>query len=59
MKSYRLNRRAGGAREVVSFRMTQEVLGNARCPICRAILVARQGRVGPYFYCRCVRRRAS
>ena len=30
-----------------------EVLGVARCPCCRAELVVRQGRAGPYFACRC------
>ena len=50
------------AREVVSIRQTQEEVGVARCPLCRAALVARQGRAGPYFSCRCVvksTRRAS
>ena len=41
-------------RDIVSIRQTQEELGDARCPICRAILVARQGRAGPYFYCQCI-----
>ena len=43
-------------REIVSIRMTQEELGVARCPLCRAVLVARQGRAGPYFDCLCVRK---
>ena len=42
------------ARDVVSLRMTQEELGVARCPLCQAVLVARLGRAGPYFSCRCV-----
>jgi hypothetical protein len=41
------------AREAVSIRMTQEELGVARCPLCQAVLVARLGRAGPHFYCRC------
>jgi ssDNA-binding Zn-finger/Zn-ribbon topoisomerase 1 len=53
---------AVNTREVVSIRQTLDELGNARCPLCRGVLVARQGRTGPYFYCQCVRaptRRAS
>lgn len=46
-------------RDLVSIRETQETLGDARCPLCRAMLVARQGRRGPYFFCRCPRRRAA
>jgi hypothetical protein len=30
--------------------------GTARCPRCRAPLVARMGRRGPYFHCRCLER---
>jgi ssDNA-binding Zn-finger/Zn-ribbon topoisomerase 1 len=44
------------AREIVSIRTTQEELGVARCPLCREVLVARQGRTGPYFHCRCERK---
>ena len=44
------------AREVVSIRQTLDELGSARCPLCRAVLVARQGRAGPYFFCQCVRK---
>ena len=29
----------------------------ARCPICRAPLIARMGCLGPYFHCLCVPRR--
>jgi hypothetical protein len=29
------------------------IVGEARCPRCRAHLVARMGRDGPYFPCRC------
>ena len=44
------------AREVVSIRQTLDELASARCPLCRAVLVARQGRAGPYFYCQCVQK---
>ena len=50
------------ARDVVGIRRTLDELGIARCPLCRAMLVARQGRAGPYFYCACLttaRKRAS
>jgi hypothetical protein len=30
-----------------------DVLETARCPLCRAPLVARMGRDGPYFHCCC------
>jgi hypothetical protein len=30
-----------------------DVVGEARCPLCRAPLVARMGRGGPCFPCRC------
>jgi ssDNA-binding Zn-finger/Zn-ribbon topoisomerase 1 len=49
-------------REVISIRQTLDELGSARCPLCRAMLVARQGRKGPVFFCRCgmtPRQRAS
>jgi len=43
-------------REIIGIRRTLETLGDARCPLCRAILIARQGRAGPYFFCRCPRK---
>ncbi len=46
-------------RDIVSIRETQETLGDARCPLCQARLVARQGRRGPYFFCRCPLKRAG
>lgn len=49
-------------REVISIRATLDELGSARCPLCRSLLVARQGRRGPVFLCRCgmtPRKRAS
>jgi hypothetical protein len=36
-----------------------EIVGDARCPCCRTPLVARMGRHGPYFYCRCHERKES
>ncbi len=42
-------------REVISIRETLDELGSARCPLCRAMLVARQGRKGPVFFCGCAR----
>ena len=41
------------AREVISIRQTLDELASARCPLCRGVLVARQGRAGPYFFCLC------
>lgn len=32
---------------------TEDELGTPRCPTCRGVLVARQGRNGPYFHCLC------
>ena len=46
-------------RNVISIRKTLDELGVARCPICRAVLVARQGRAGPYYSCSCEMKRAS
>ncbi|HTU89597.1 MAG TPA: hypothetical protein VMF69_05815 [Gemmataceae bacterium] len=39
-------------------RLDPELLDTARCPCCRAPLIARMGRDGPYFHCRC-RERSS
>jgi hypothetical protein len=44
------------AREVISIRETLDELASARCPLCRGVLVARQGRAGPYFFCQCMRK---
>jgi ssDNA-binding Zn-finger/Zn-ribbon topoisomerase 1 len=46
-------------REVISIRETLDELGIARCPLCRAMLVARQGRRGPVFVCRCAKTAAK
>jgi len=43
------------AREVIAIREALDDLASARCPLCRGVLVARQGRAGPYFFCQCVR----
>jgi hypothetical protein len=43
----------GGAREVRQRRDAAELAGVARCPRCGGVLVARVGRRGPYFHCRC------
>ena len=48
-----------GARDIISIRETLEDLGVARCPLCRDILVARMGRSGPGFFCRCRKKRAA
>lgn len=42
-------------RDKVSIRQAQEESAIARCPLCRAMLIARQGRAGPYFFCACVK----
>ena len=34
-------------------------LGTARCPLCRAALVARMGPAGPGFQCRCPKKKAD
>jgi hypothetical protein len=34
-------------------RLDSELLDTARCPCCRAPLIARMGCEGPYFHCRC------
>lgn len=51
----RLERPLLTRREVISIRETLEELGVARCPLCQAALVARQGRKGPIFRCGCAR----
>jgi len=47
--------RARSKRDVASIRIAADETDVARCPLCRAMLVARQGRKGPYFYCACVK----
>jgi hypothetical protein len=49
----------GGAREGHDVRrrqQTAEVSGVARCPRCRAVLVAAMNRGRPGFFCRCLAR---
>jgi hypothetical protein len=41
-------------RESCNVRQTLDELGTARCPLCRAALVARQSRRGPLFFCACL-----
>ena len=43
-------------RETVSVRQTLDELGTARCPLCRAVLIARQSRRGPLFFCACLKK---
>ncbi len=46
--------RASSARETDRTRVDSvDLLDTARCPCCRLPLVARMGRVGPYFHCGC------
>jgi len=45
--------------ETLRIRRSLEELCEARCPLCRMVLVARYGRAGPGFFCRCPRRRAA
>lgn len=44
---------ADGVREAKQRHAAAEVAGEARCPCCRMPLVARMGRDGPGFPCRC------
>ncbi len=46
--------RAPSARETDRTRVDSvDLLDTARCPCCRAPLIARMGRQGPYFHCGC------
>jgi hypothetical protein len=45
--------RAAPERNGERYRLDSDLLDTARCPCCRAPLVARMGREGPYFHCRC------
>jgi hypothetical protein len=51
--SRRSTRAAPEERKASYRRLWSEIMGVARCPCCRAPLVARMGRYGPYFHCRC------
>ncbi len=46
-------------REIISIREALDDLAVARCPLCRMMLIARMGRRGPGFYCRCSKKRAA
>ncbi|MBI2804808.1 MAG: hypothetical protein HYX68_07475 [Planctomycetes bacterium] len=46
-------------RDVLHIRRTLESLAEAHCPLCLAPLIARQGRTGPYFACRCPQRKVA
>ncbi len=50
--------RAAPERNRERYRLDPDLLDTARCPCCRAPLIARMGREGPYFHCRC-RERSS
>jgi hypothetical protein len=52
-------RKDKAGREVIRIRRTLEELWDARCPLCRMVLVARLGRAGPGFFCRCPSKRAA
>jgi ssDNA-binding Zn-finger/Zn-ribbon topoisomerase 1 len=45
-------------RDIVNLREALDEMATARCPVCRAALVARMGRRGPGFYCQCAKRAA-
>ncbi len=45
--------RATPERNRERYRLDPDLLDTARCPCCRAPLIARMGREGPYFHCRC------
>jgi hypothetical protein len=47
------------APETIRIRRALDELCDARCPLCRMVLVARQGRAGPGFFCRCPKKRAA
>ncbi len=51
--------RPANQRETVNIRAALEEMGVARCPLCRAMLIARMGRRGPGFFCRCSKKRAA
>lgn len=45
--------RADSERNGERYNLDPDLLDTARCPCCRALLIARMGRDGPYFHCRC------
>jgi hypothetical protein len=50
---------AGPAVDVQRRQDAADVVGVARCPACAEVLVARMGRNGPAFACRCRAQRAA
>ena len=50
--------RAAPERKAERCRLDPDLLDTARCPCCRAPLIARMGREGPYFHCFCSERRS-
>ena len=65
-QAYKMQRRAEAPvtppvspREIISIREALEDYAAARCPLCRTMLIARMGRRGPGFYCRCTKKRAA
>jgi hypothetical protein len=51
--------RAPPERNRERYRLDPDLLDTARCPCCRAPLIARMGRDGPYFHCCCRKRLLS
>jgi hypothetical protein len=47
------NRNPARVEQVRQRRAEAEILSEARCPVCRAPLIARIGRRGPYYFCLC------
>jgi hypothetical protein len=45
--------RAAPERHGERCRLDPDLLDTARCPCCRAPLIARMGCLGPYFHCLC------
>jgi CO dehydrogenase nickel-insertion accessory protein CooC1 len=39
--------------EILNIKQVMDELVSVRCPVCRLMLIARMGRRGPGFYCRC------
>ena len=48
-----------GRRDIVNLRVALEEIATARCPLCRAALIARMSLRGPGFYCRCTKKKAA
>jgi ssDNA-binding Zn-finger/Zn-ribbon topoisomerase 1 len=50
---FRTAKPARDKRDIIRIRETLDELAVARCPLCHMMLIARMGRRGPGFYCRC------